>query len=168
MFESRYAFDPTAHAKKSPRLEKDYDAVWGGFAKAGGGGEGNGGVILPSLHHTRDAPLAVALVLQHLLDEGGSLSQAARRWPAYQIVKEKRSFPRHSLPGAYDALVADLGAEEEDRTDGLRLAWPVRGCWRHVRPSGTEPVVRLIAEAPDTASARALVRRAGAILDGVA
>jgi phosphomannomutase len=83
-------------------------------------------------------------------------------------VKEKRSFPRHSLPAAYEALVEDLGAVEEDRTDGLRLAWPGRGCWLHVRPSGTEPVVRLIAEAPDTASARALVRRAGAILDGVA
>jgi len=31
MFESRYAFDPTAHAMESPRLEKDYDAVWDGF-----------------------------------------------------------------------------------------------------------------------------------------
>ncbi len=34
MFESRYAFDPTAHAMKSPRLEKDYDAVWDGFPEA--------------------------------------------------------------------------------------------------------------------------------------
>lgn len=132
------------------------------------GGEGNGGVILPALHHTRDAPLAVALILQHLLDEGTSLSEAARRWPTYQIVKEKRSFPREALADAYRALAEDLGADEQDDTDGLRLAWPRRRSWLHVRPSGTEPVVRLIAEAPDGAAARALVRRAGAVLDGLA
>jgi phosphomannomutase len=132
------------------------------------GGEGNGGVILPALHHTRDAPLAVALILQHLLDEGTSLSEAARRWPTYHIVKEKRSFPREALADAYRALAEDLEAVERDDTDGLRLAWPQRRRWLHVRPSGTEPVVRLIAEAPDAAAARALVRRAGDVLDGLA
>lgn len=132
------------------------------------GGEGNGGVILPALQHTRDAPLAVALVLQHLLDEGTSLSRAAGRWPAYAIVKEKRSFPREALADAYEALARDLGAEARDESDGLRLAWPGRRSWLHVRPSGTEPVVRLIAEAPDAAQAKALVRRAGDILEGVA
>lgn len=132
------------------------------------GGEGNGGVILPALHHTRDAPLAVALVLQHLLDEGGTLSEAAGRWPTYDIVKEKRTFPREALADAYRALAEDLEAVERDETDGLRLAWPERGSWLHVRPSGTEPVVRLIAEARDAKAARALVRRAGDILDGLA
>lgn len=132
------------------------------------GGEGNGGVILPALHFTRDAPVAVALVLQHLLDEGTSLSAAAGRWPTYAIVKEKMAFPRDALGPAYEALREDLGAEETDTTDGLRLAFPGRRSWLHVRPSGTEPVVRLIAEAPDAASARALVGRARDILDGVA
>lgn len=131
------------------------------------GGEGNGGVILPALHHTRDAPLAVALILQHLLDEGGTVGEAARRWPSYEIVKEKRSFPREALPDAYRTLTEDLDAVERDESDGLRLAWPERGSWLHVRPSGTEPVVRLIAEARDAKAARALVRRAGDILDGL-
>lgn len=132
------------------------------------GGEGNGGVILPALQFTRDAPLAVALVLQHLLDEGTPLSAAAGRWPSYQIVKEKRTFPREALPRGYEALAEDLGPAERDETDGLRLAWPGRRSWLHVRPSGTEPVVRLIAEAPSAEAARALVGRAGDILDGVA
>ena len=113
------------------------------------GGEGNGGVILPALHFTRDAPLAAALVLQHLADEGVSASAAAARWPRYVIVKEKLSFPRESLQEAYRALEEDLRADERDTTDGLRLAWHKRSSWLHVRPSGTEPIVRLIAEAPD-------------------
>ncbi len=131
------------------------------------GGEGNGGVILSALHHTRDAPLAAALILQHLADEGHSLSDAAGRWPAYSIVKRKVEFPRSALSDAYVALAEDLDAGEQDEADGLRLAWPKKRAWLHVRPSGTEPVVRLIAEAPDVGGARALVERAAEVLDGV-
>ncbi len=132
------------------------------------GGEGNGGVILPSVQHTRDAPLGTALILQHLLDEGTTLSEAAGRWPAYVIVKEKVRFPREALEDAYRALEETMDAPGKDTTDGLRLAWPKKRAWLHVRPSGTEPVVRLIAEAPDEAAARALVSRAADCLEGVA
>jgi phosphomannomutase len=131
------------------------------------GGEGNGGVILPALHYTRDAPLAVALILQHLADEGVSVSAAARKWPTYRIVKEKVSFPRQSLGEGYAALEGSLGAESKDESDGLRLAWPTRKAWLHVRPSGTEPVVRLIAESADEADAKELVSRAARLLEGV-
>ncbi|MEX2468080.1 MAG: phosphoglucosamine mutase [Gemmatimonadota bacterium] len=131
------------------------------------GGEGNGGVILSALHHTRDAPLGVALVLQHLADEGRTPSELAASWPTYTIVKEKVAFPREALAAAYQALEQGLAAEERDDADGLRLAWPGRSAWLHVRPSGTEPVVRLIAEASDPDGARELVRRASELLDGV-
>jgi phosphomannomutase len=131
------------------------------------GGEGNGGVILPALHHTRDAPVGAALILQYLIDADMPLSRAVAEWPSYRIVKTKRSFPREALDDAYAALAEDLAADREDRSDGLRLAWDGRQSWLHVRPSGTEPVVRLIAEAPREEEARSLVARAGAVLDGV-
>ena len=131
------------------------------------GGEGNGGVILPELHHTRDAAVAAALILQNLVDEGSSLSEAAGRWPSYAIVKKKISFPRESLPDAYGALEEDLGGDGVDRTDGLRLSWSVSQAWLHVRPSGTEPVMRLIVEAPDRSAAEELIERAERILEGV-
>ncbi len=132
------------------------------------GGEGNGGVILPALHHTRDAPVAVALILQHLVDVGEPLSGCVARWPEYRIVKTKVSFDREALDAAYAALADDLDADTLDRTDGLRLAWSERRSWLHVRPSGTEPIVRLIAEAPDADTAQGLVERAAAVLQGVA
>ncbi len=138
------------------------------FEEAVVGGEGNGGVILPALHHTRDAPLASALILQHLAEEGITPSEAAARWPTYDIVKEKVSFPREALDDGYAALEVDLEAETKDESDGLRLAWPGKKAWLHVRPSGTEPVVRLIAEASDAAAARELVARAGKVLSGIA
>ncbi|MDT8368292.1 MAG: phosphoglucosamine mutase [Longimicrobiales bacterium] len=132
------------------------------------GGEGNGGVILPDLHFTRDAPVAAALVLQYLCDAGTRTSRTVADWPRYSIVKRKVAFEREHLEGAYAALIEDLDADEEDRTDGLRLAWSKDRAWLHVRPSGTEPVVRIIAEAPDEDAAGALVRRAEDLLNGVA
>ena len=82
-------------------------------------------------------------------------------------VKVKVAVPREALPAAYTALEEDLGGEV-DRADGLRLAWPDRSAWLHVRPSGTEPVVRLIAEARDGTAAQELVDRAAGLLEGVA
>jgi phosphomannomutase len=132
------------------------------------GGEGNGGVILPNLHHTRDAPVAAALVLQHLVDEGTSLSAAVDKWPAYTIVKKKISFPREALPDAYAELERQLPSDGVDSADGVRLHWVERQAWLHVRPSGTEPIVRLIAEAPGRSEAEELIQRATVVLKGMA
>ena len=65
----------------------------------------------------------------------------------------------------YDALRSAFPDAAVDTQDGLRLAWPDR--WVHVRPSGTEPIVRVIAEAPDEAQARELVRRSREPLDAL-
>ncbi len=132
------------------------------------GGEGNGGVILPAIHHTRDAPVGAALILQHLLDEGRTLSEAVARWPRYSIVKEKVNFPTTKLEAAYSALSELYRGAEPNLEDGLRLRWTDRRAWLHVRPSGTEPVVRLIAEASEEAQARALVDESRKTLEEVA
>jgi len=128
------------------------------------GGEGNGGVILPSLHLTRDAPVGAALILQHLLDTGLSLREAVHRWPGYHIVKVKVAFPRERLESAYSELEGRAAGGEVDRSDGLRLTWGGRREWLHVRPSGTEPVVRLIAEAGTAERARELVEEGAEVL----
>lgn len=118
------------------------------------GGEGNGGVMLPALHIGRDAPLGVALILQYLLQTGRAVSDLVSANPRYTIVKAKG--PRGAeLQPMYDRLQRRFPEAALDQRDGLRLAWPDR--WLHVRPSGTEPIVRFIAEAPTEAEAQALV-----------
>jgi phosphomannomutase len=129
------------------------------------GGEGNGGVILPELHLGRDAPLGAALVLQLLVEEGRPLSAIVRDHPSYVIVKDKLDRPDASLDTVYDALRKAFPGAEADTQDGLRLAWPDR--WVHVRPSGTEPIVRVIAEAPTAADARELVAQSRVPLDAL-
>jgi phosphomannomutase len=130
------------------------------------GGEGNGGVILREVHLGRDAPIGAALLLQLLVEEGRPLSQIARSIPSYVIVKDKLARPNASLEAVYGALRSAFPDAGADMQDGLRLAWKDR--WVHVRPSGTEPIVRVIAEAPDEAQARELVRRSREPLDALA
>ncbi|HUG02316.1 MAG TPA: phosphoglucosamine mutase [Longimicrobiales bacterium] len=128
------------------------------------GGEGNGGVILPDIHHTRDAMVAAALTLQALLEADKPLSALTREWPSYAIVKDKAPRGERDLAGTYEILAARLGAPARDRQDGLRLAWPDEGRWLHLRPSGTEPILRIIAEARTPEAARHLIESARAAL----
>ena len=118
------------------------------------GGEGNGGVMYPALHVGRDAPVAGALLLGLLARERVTVSELVGRAPRYTIVKAKA--PRAArLEQVYEGLGKRFPDAAVDRQDGLRLAWPDR--WLHVRPSGTEPIIRLIAEAPTSAAAERLI-----------
>ena len=129
------------------------------------GGEGNGGVILSEVHLGRDAPIGAALVLQLLHEDNQSLSQIVSELPRYVIVKDKLDRPNASLDTVYEALRTAFPTAEADTQDGLRLSWPDR--WVHVRPSGTEPIVRVIAEAPSDREARDLVKQSRVPLDAL-
>jgi phosphomannomutase len=126
------------------------------------GGEGNGGVILSALHLGRDALVAAALVLQLLATGGKSVKEVVEAAPRYVIVKRK--VPQGGgLERVYRALEARFSDAALDLRDGLRASW--RDRWLHVRPSGTEPVVRLIAEAPSEGEALDLLEAAYKALD---
>jgi phosphomannomutase len=148
---ARYLLAPVGEANVA-RMMRDEGAVIGG--------EGNGGVILPALHIGRDAPLAAALLLTLLARTGRRVSELVQAAPRYCIVKAKA--PRSDLGAAYAALRARHPDAEADERDGLRLGWADR--WLHLRPSGTEPIVRLIAEAPTAGEAEALIQETRALL----
>jgi phosphomannomutase len=118
------------------------------------GGEGNGGVMLTDLHLGRDAPLGVALILQYLAAQQRPVSALVAAAPRYRIVKVKTKRGA-DLDRAYAALKERFPEAVADQQDGLRLGWADR--WVHLRPSGTEPVVRMIAEAPTQPEAEALI-----------
>jgi phosphomannomutase len=125
------------------------------------GGEGNGGVMYPALHAGRDAPVAAALLLALLARDGKRVSELVAGAPRYVIVKAKAERGARNaeqgpeMASVYAALRTRFPEASVDTQDGLRLAW--RGRWLHVRPSNTEPIIRLIAEAPSVAAARELV-----------
>jgi phosphomannomutase len=123
------------------------------------GGEGNGGVIDPRVGWVRDPFIGMALVLSLLADTGKKLSALVAELPSYTIVKEKYTVTRERLPKLFEALQKLWPEAKANHVDGLRLDWADR--WVHVRPSNTEPIVRVIAEAPTETEAKELCGEVG-------
>jgi phosphomannomutase len=126
------------------------------------GGEGNGGVIDPRVGWVRDPFIGMGLILNLLAQTGKKLSQLVAELPAYNIIKDKYTVDRDRLPRLFAAATERWPEATVNRLDGLRLDWPDR--WVHVRPSNTEPIVRVIAEAPQEEEAQTLCRNVGALL----
>ncbi len=126
------------------------------------GGEGNGGVIDPRVGWVRDPFIGMGLILQLLAEKKQSLSQLVAGLPKYEIVKDKYTVTREKLPALNATLEKRWPEAKPNRVDGLRLDWADR--WVHVRASNTEPIVRVIAEAPRANDARQLCKDVGALL----
>ncbi len=127
------------------------------------GGEGNGGVIDPRVGWVRDPFVGMAFVLSLMAEERKPISQLVAELPRYAMLKTKFAVPREKLAGAFAALEARWADVRINRDDGLRIDGP--DWWLHVRGSNTEPVVRVIAEAPTSARAEALCAAARAIVE---
>jgi phosphomannomutase len=124
------------------------------------GGEGNGGVIDPRVVLVRDSFVGMALVLAAMTERELPVSALADELPRYAIHKTKIEMAGERVPAALDALEQHFRDATPDRLDGLRLDWLGKGGrggrWLLVRASNTEPIVRLVAEAPTIAEARKL------------
>ncbi|MBN2017766.1 MAG: phosphoglucosamine mutase [Candidatus Cloacimonetes bacterium] len=109
------------------------------------GGEGNGGVILPDLHFTRDAPLGMALILSYMATSKKKLSELAAEIPRYYIYKTKCELQPHiDFDKISASIKKDYFKQKLDEQDGIKIIDPEY--WIHIRKSGTEPIVRVIAE----------------------
>jgi phosphomannomutase len=126
------------------------------------GGEGNGGVIDPRVGYVRDPFIGMGMILNLMAETGRKLSELVAELPTYHIVKDKYSVTRERLPELFAALAKRWPDAAADVADGLRLDWVDR--WVQVRGSNTEPIVRVIAEAPRAEDAAALCREVGELL----
>ncbi|MCS7161334.1 MAG: phosphoglucosamine mutase [Gemmatales bacterium] len=122
------------------------------------GGEGNGGVIEPRVGLVRDPLVAMALILELLAELQQPLSALAASLPRFVMRKDKMSLPQFKWTELQARLLRLLTAPQLDQRDGLYFRWPDR--WIHIRPSNTEPVVRLIAESPTCSETDTLMQLA--------
>jgi phosphomannomutase len=116
--------------------------------KATVGGEGNGGVIDPRIVSGRDSLVGIAYVLQLMASQNKPLSQIVADIPSYQIVKTKFECRREDAQRAVEAIKKAFANEKVDLQDGIRIDWDTDRAWLHARASNTEPIMRIIAEAP--------------------
>lgn len=131
------------------------------------GGEGNGGVIWPGVTYVRDSLGAMGLVLALMAREKKALSELAASIPAYAIEKRKVDLARQEdARPAVEKLSRRFRDQELDTQDGVRVNFPQERAWLHVRASNTEPIMRLIAEAPTAGAARGLLDEAARAIAG--
>ncbi|MBI4977907.1 MAG: phosphoglucosamine mutase [Spirochaetes bacterium] len=126
------------------------------------GGEGNGGVIVPSVTAGRDSLLAMAIILERMAETGSRISEIVDAIPSYSIIKDKVNARNADVKKIYAAMRKVFAGAVINDIDGIRA--DVADGWVHVRTSNTEPVIRIIAEARDIDTARQLIEKAKATI----
>jgi len=124
------------------------------------GGEGSGGVIYPAVHTGRDSLVAIALALNNLAFSNVSLSEKKKSLPQYEIVKSKIALENaEQVASVLEEVKSKMasGASSINEEDGFRFDFGKS--WLHIRPSNTEPIIRLIVEAPTKAEAEDILRQ---------
>lgn len=123
------------------------------------GGEGNGGIILPELHYGRDALVGIALFLSHLATCGKQkISTLRKTYPEYQMAKTKIArTPDIDLEKIFTALKEKYQREKINTEDGLKIDFE-QG-WVHLRPSNTEPIIRVYSESNSEVIAANLAKK---------
>jgi phosphomannomutase len=111
----------------------------------------------------------MGLVVWLLARERKALSAIAASIPSYAIEKRKVDLARkEDAQPAIEKIAKAYANQQVDLRDGAwvnfttgELAGKV---WLHVRASNTEPIMRLIAEAPTVAAARGVLDEAGRVI----
>ncbi len=132
------------------------------------GGEPCGAWIHPDYHYCPDGTLSSIMLLQTLEETKQTLSQFVSKAPQYPLLRQSVECPNSLKPKimkkTYEALPQLFpDAEERSNVDGFRLT--LRQGWLLVRPSGTEPLIRMTVEAESRKTAEAIMRKAVRLID---
>ena len=119
------------------------------------GGEGNGGVIYPRINFARDSLVGMALVLHLLAETGQTITELVNRFPTFCLIKEKLPCPSNKISAVLRMLRHEYADYPLDVRDGVKVTLP--GGWFLVRGSNTEPIIRVMAEAANEATAREII-----------
>jgi phosphomannomutase len=119
------------------------------------GGEPTGGVIYPQINYTSDGIASIAVILQFLAEADSSVSHIISEMPKYYVCRKKLEAPTAEIADKIiKAAFVLFENEKVDLTDGLKIIWDES--WLNIRKSGTEPVVRIFAEAKTSEEAERL------------
>ena len=117
------------------------------------GGEGNGGIIYPAHQFCRDGGMSAATMLGLIFERKQPLSALIAELPTFTMYQEKRK-TSHAPEIVAHMKTHFAGCPLDDR-DGIRISR--NSAWALVRPSGTEPLVRVYTESRDMQEAKHLM-----------
>lgn len=119
------------------------------------GGEENGGLIFPEHQHCRDGGMASIAMLELMAEKEKKLSELVKEVPSYYLIKTKVKCENNKE--IIEKLKNKVEGEKIDYTDGIKVY--LKDGWVLMRPSGTEPIIRIYAEGKDEKAARKIADR---------
>ena len=128
--------------------------------KAKLGGEENGGIFYGPHQSVRDGAMAAALILGIMAKTGKKLSKLLEELPKYFIEKGKIKCPEELKERVLEKLIEQVKELNINTIDGVKIWFKDKSAIL-MRPSGTEPIYRLYAEAKNQEKALKLVNEYG-------
>ncbi len=110
------------------------------------GGEGNGGIIYPTINTARDSFVGIALVLEILAERNKKVNQIINENFTKYFMKKDKWPIGGNIEEMYSILKKYFSEASFDEQDGLRIDL-IDNSWLHLRPSNTEPIIKLFGEA---------------------
>ena len=119
------------------------------------GFEENGGFMFGKHNHVRDGGMTLALLLELLASSNKSMSEELATLPPSFTTKDKISCEKEDA----DKIISKLLAEfpNADTTDGVKIVFDKKN-WVMVRPSGTEPIIRIYVESDSEKNLETLMK----------
>jgi len=138
------------------------------LVKEGGlfGFEENGGTMYPPHQPVRDAAMTVALMLELISKSSIPLSQLYSVYPHTYTIKTKYPIERSISQKIINKLENEYSSYKKITIDGIKVL--LDDGWFLVRPSGTEPVLRVMIEMKTKEGAQRLLARIEKIINEVA
>ena len=130
------------------------------------GGEENGGIFFGPHQPVRDGPMSTALMLQILTEERRPLSALMDELPKYYLMKSSVKCPHELKPVVLERLREEFKHMNPLTIDGIRI-WFNDGSSILMRPSGTEPIFRLYAEARSEERVKEVIEEHMRIVEGI-
>jgi phosphomannomutase/phosphoglucomutase len=113
--------------------------------------EENGGFMYGPINEVRDGAMTTALVLDMLAATGESFSRLVEKLPrTFQLKTKFSCSSREVVERVVQACVEHGSPKRIETMDGAKI-WIDDETWLMVRPSGTEPLIRMYAESTDKA-----------------
>ena len=127
------------------------------------GGEGNGGIIYPKVGFGRDSLVGIVLALSFIAERSKTVSEIVSEYPSYVMIKDKIGVTtRSDLNTLLESVKSHFSGCLINTEDGVKVS--LDNSWLHIRPSNTEPIVRIYAEADSMDNAKDIISQVRSLL----
>ena len=122
------------------------------------GGEGNGGIIYPTIGWGRDSLVGIVIALKYLAESKTKVSDIVATYPQYKMLREKFTVSsREEIDSFLEKIESHFKQRFKiDKQDGVKVLFETG--WIHVRPSNTEPIIRIFIEEQSLQKAKELYK----------